>query len=123
MKKMTDNEIIKALECCGRDDVLCCDCAYFDKHFDLACSDALYIDALDLINRQKAEIERLEQIIKDSHSICEDCKEKYAEEFEDAKAEARKEFWEKLKEKRYGGTYPYVLITEGDNLLKEMESD
>ena len=42
---MTDNEIIKALECCPLDDIGGC----------------RKIDALALINRQKAEIERLKK--------------------------------------------------------------
>ena len=58
---MTDNEIIKALECCGefhnkRD---CSKCPYCN--IKIACSIKLKNDALDLINRQKAEIERLEE--------------------------------------------------------------
>lgn len=43
---MTDNEIIKALECCPLDDIGGC----------------RKIDALSLINRQKTEIERLKDL-------------------------------------------------------------
>ena len=51
---MTDNEIIKALECCRNDE--CSQCPLQDG----VCSEKDVIkDALDLINRQKAEIERL----------------------------------------------------------------
>ena len=57
---MTDNEIIKALECCSTESV-CDNCPYGggcinqnnNTHF-------MAKDALALINRQKAEIERLE---------------------------------------------------------------
>ena len=53
---MEDKEIIKALECCcGTAHDSCRDCPYDD----IGCEDKLEKDALDLINRQKAEIERL----------------------------------------------------------------
>lgn len=52
---MTDNEIIKALECCEKQPH-CTGCPYFEK---IGCKKHLYQDALDLINRQEAEIERL----------------------------------------------------------------
>ena len=53
---MTDNEIIKALERCSTS-YNCGDCPYYCNAED--CPDPLMNDALDLINRQKAEIERL----------------------------------------------------------------
>ncbi len=52
---MTDNEIIEALGQCETQKT-CCDCPYFEK---IGCKKHLYQEALDLINRQKAEIERL----------------------------------------------------------------
>lgn len=51
---MTDNEIIKALECCSNGEP-CANCPY-QKQCDE--TDLAEI-ALDLINRQQAEIERL----------------------------------------------------------------
>lgn len=55
---MTDNEIIKALECCRKpvSDCVCCPVEYGE-----ACFDHLKTLALDLINRQKAEIDRLKK--------------------------------------------------------------
>lgn len=55
---MTDSEIIKALKCCATENK-CQECPY-----GAACLDDKYVsiiskDALDLINRQNAEIERL----------------------------------------------------------------
>lgn len=52
---MTDNEIIKALECCFTNDD-CSLCPLFRK-----CPTSFKLEqyALSLINRQKAEIERL----------------------------------------------------------------
>lgn len=59
---MTDNEIIKALECCGsngwgeKDERPCDNCPMQDCE---DCEVELPDYALDLINRQKAEIEKL----------------------------------------------------------------
>ena len=58
-KKYTDEEIIKALECCvnGKSIVeVCSRCPFF---LDGNCTDLLKQNALALINRQKAEIEKL----------------------------------------------------------------
>ena len=56
---MNDNEIIKALECCGNIvDSTCKGCVYHET-YNASCVVRLMRDALDLINRQKAEIERL----------------------------------------------------------------
>ena len=57
--KLTDNEIVKALECCKGDIADCPNCPY-----DSICGNhdnKMLIDTLNLINRQKAEIERLEE--------------------------------------------------------------
>lgn len=54
---MTDEEIIKALECCR--DCKCKDCPCYNKETD-GCKELDEQDILDLINRQKAEIERLQ---------------------------------------------------------------
>lgn len=58
---MSDNEIIKALECCKTITVFDCDmCPYKGIGKGLAgCANLLIGDALDLINRQMAEIDRL----------------------------------------------------------------
>lgn len=61
---MTDNEIKKALECCIAPN--CADCPIFTKddiRKDIGrCVHFLEENALDLINRQQAEIERLEKV-------------------------------------------------------------
>lgn len=54
---MTDSEIIKALECCMDCDCKNCPCQTEDGH----CLDLDEGLILDLINRQKAEIERLKE--------------------------------------------------------------
>ena len=56
---MTDNDIIKALECCPKD-ILCEQCPLNGKS---NCMNKLYEYALDIVNRQQAEIERLNCVI------------------------------------------------------------
>lgn len=55
---MTDDEIIKALEYCSTDvrENTCPKCAFYKKY---RCSTLMLNAVSDLINRQKAEIERL----------------------------------------------------------------
>ena len=56
---MTDNEIIKVLECCGKE-YSCEKCAlntWLDKKID--CIGAILVNALDLINRLQDEKQAL----------------------------------------------------------------
>lgn len=115
---MTDNEIIKALECCGSEKGnLCTLCPKFKKLGDNCIETDLFNDALNLINRQKAEIERLQ---KEQNRFA-DIGKMYSE----IKSEARKEFAERLKSKSYiSSDWVKVVNTDYiDNLVKEMESD
>jgi len=131
---MTDNEIIKALERCSTTMAgECKECPLY-KQVD-NCTSKLTKDALDLINRQKAEIERLQKENNDKFNKWEildnRTKERYAELYEETKvvvrAEAIKEFVERLKKimitnsKTEDGYCEYE--TEDyyiDNLVKEM---
>ena len=65
---MTDEQIIKALECCATDDVEdCSKCPYENMAYTPGyggCADWCREDAIDLINRQKAEIEKLKVELK-----------------------------------------------------------
>ena len=56
---MTDNEIIKALECCYKDG--CKECPLWECKGDCF-EELIKHNVLDLINRQKAEIEKFERI-------------------------------------------------------------
>lgn len=88
---MTDEEIIQHIECCAKTDC-------FNCNFD--CDANLMESALDLINRQQAEIERLKEENDKNFEKWEildkRTKERYAELYEEAKgvvrAEAVKEF-------------------------------
>ena len=64
---MTDDEIIKALECCDFTDIKACEECPFYRTFD--CSFVIIDKTLDLVHRQKAEIERLKQ---ENKEYCED---------------------------------------------------
>ena len=127
MTQMTDNEIIKALYCCSTGETYAdCEkngcplylgitmgCKYIDKE------NQLYSDALDLINRQKAEIEKLK-----GSTIVSNIMESQRIKRE-AKAEAYKEFAERLNEEAQIAdcfdSYNMVVGTHFiDNLLKEM---
>ena len=63
---MNDNEIIKALECCklcsSPED--CYECPYGEGNTKRGCVGDLINDSLEFINRQQAEIERLEVELK-----------------------------------------------------------
>ena len=61
-KKFTDEEIVKALECCLCDDSECLQCQ--KKELCKINCDELATKTIDLINRQKSEIERLKETPK-----------------------------------------------------------
>lgn len=57
---MTDKEIIKALECCEiAYDQDCAECPLYPDDGEIVCREVLREEALDLITRQKAELENL----------------------------------------------------------------
>lgn len=105
---MTDAEITKALECHADIDIATCKVCAYDGV--LRCGHQLCHDALDLISRQKAEIERLEAEIdkqyeqaradilgnmSDGGASCHWCISQH-------KSEAIKEFTERLEDEAYG---------------------
>ena len=97
-----DEQIIKALGCCGMRDCGKCPYAGFTKE----CSN-LSILALDLIDRLKAKIER---------------------EINQIKSEAIKEFTERLKRYSFVDNLSLngketVYVEDIDNLVKEMEEE
>ena len=124
---MTDNEIIKALESEVKS------AEYVDSEYCDGVDLTLIKSALDLINRQKAEIERLKEcpkcIYEYDGNTTEYCVEGPCSNFktvEQIKSEAYKEFAEHLKEMWSNNYYdsPDVDFDEFvDNLLKEMEDE
>ena len=115
---MTDNEIIKALELCvaGR-----CNnkCPYAG---DDDCQEHNGNDILDLIDRQKAEIERL-TINMNAFGLG---MKREKERADTAKAEAIKEFAERVKLDFYyefDEIIPSIMADKIDNLAKEMTEE
>lgn len=113
---MPDNEIIKALEICTISRFECDEsCPLFGN-----CGlDVIAKYALDIINRQKDEIERLKHHCFGIQNEL----EAYKDTFNTATDEAIKEFAARLKEKADRGYWQehfYVDIEEIDNLVKEM---
>ena len=110
--KFTDEEVIKALRCLSGEEIFCKDC-YFSSLADhgFACKKNVSKAVLDLINRQKAEIERLTKLLDDK---CDRCIAR-------DKAEAIKEFADRLKtyyrnlDKTAGGLVEYHI----DQIAKE----
>ena len=87
---MTDNEIIKAVECClakENCEVISCEKCPLEKQYE--CMDIMFHQTLDLINRQKAEIESLKHR-KTELQI-------RNQELQHEKSEAIKEFAEELE--------------------------
>ena len=77
---MTDNEIIKALECFAIDkdfdETHCIGCAFEHQFCTANMSEDIAIPALDLINRQKAEIERYKKNDEFISKKCDSIQEK-----------------------------------------------
>ena len=121
---MTDNEIIKALE----NEVKSTE--YVDSDYCDGVDLTLIKSAVDLINRQKTEIERLKEcpkcIYEYDGKTTEYCVQGPCSNFktvEQIKSEAYREFAEHLKERWSNNHYdsPDVDFDEFvDNLLKEM---
>ena len=122
-KKSTDEEIIEALDLCTQQNgsIPCYDCPCWNDD-EQECKGIDYTATLDLIKRQKAEIEKLNKKVEELSDVLSDTiKIRYAE----AKVEAYKEFAERLKRSTVmavmGNKIYAVTTSKGvDNLLKEM---
>ena len=137
---MKDNKIIKSLECCTSFDCEHCDYEIREEIKTLQCNDNLMKDALDLINRQRAEIELykdyndklMEKLgkCKIAVGITEEERNQLLNHYfidtefgngtplQRARAEAVKEFAERLCEGRVSND-PVVIAVKYE--LKEME--
>lgn len=123
---MTDAEIIKTLECCTTKGAKCSDCPAFKK-VDRSDCKKYFRGAIDLINRQQAEIEGLQKaneelgkVIAGAYQL--NCFLEVSRKC--VRKEAIKEFAERLKEEidirpthsKEQNKYVCFLI---DNLVKE----
>lgn len=134
---MTDNDVIKALEChTGKRSKRCQVCPY--TIYGCYCLDHLHPDLLDLINRQKAEIdslkielqarrnaangykaevERLQGCVKTEAEVRAIAKETIRNQIQSIKAEAVKEFAARLIQK--DGEMNHIFDDCADILVPE----
>lgn len=121
-KKLSDNEIISAfLWCRGDTSDKCRNCPLEDTAW---CDEVLDEAILQLINRLKAENERLQKAI----AVIDIMEDQHKYDLKKAKAEAVKEFAERLKEKAYPfpcavGVEYAATIRAINDLVKEMTGD
>ncbi len=105
---MTDNEIVKALECCSKsntDEHYCEDCPCRTIKY---CASHISINALDLINRQKADNKKLLKECYELHKDANRLKE------ENASQKAEIESYKHLD---------VILNTAIDKLAKDLKSE
>lgn len=96
MTKFTDEQIIKAMQCVIGNGVSCSECEYQKALPFPGCRRMCAENALDLINRQKAEIERMKN--QNTLLLKKKCKDiNTARKI--IKSEAIKDFAERLKER------------------------
>ena len=120
---MNDEEIIEALDLCTQQNgsIPCYDCPCWN-YGEQKCEGIDYTATLDLINRQKAEIERLEKLLNGRDQLVNALNKCYKQ----AKSEAIKEFAKRLKGELnkdfriYGNCTIYDFVKHTDNLVKEM---
>lgn len=131
---MTDEQIIKALECCSTDvqENPCPKCAFYNKH---RCSTLMLNAASDIINRQKVKIKSLKQIINEQDKEVLKLQNRIIfwrkdlnYQPEKIKSEAIKEFVEKLKKHSFVDNLSLdgketAYVDDIDNLVKEMTED
>lgn len=120
---MTDKEILRMLECCSADENKCDECPIqYECQSNPFAVSLEKKETLKFVKRQQAEIERL----KNYEELYEDLKTENLEtirliqgSINSARAEAVKEFWERLKS---ANTLDERIISAatGDKLVKEM---
>lgn len=134
-KQFTDEEIIKALELCNKpaDPEICNSCPFCS---DFKCLYILKANALNLINRQKAEIEKLENARqKQAQFLSEERGQKYEliDKLSQVRIAAYKDFADMVrdtffydisnstpKEAKFPCAVMYAIEKEIEKALKEM---
>lgn len=128
--KFTYEQIIKALECCADEDAACPDCPL---GIDYDCRQRLSLCALETINHLNEENERITLEYAGFKAGVNHFADIGKMLYNEARAEAIKEFAERLKRKSRriseydeGGWYMdirAVKVEDIDNLVKEMTED
>ena len=93
-KKLTDEEIVKALDICYNSTCCTNECPYFNKNGRNFCMEgkAFYKNLEDLINRQKAEIERLKGFLQTFKTVIKEKDEQIEQRLEEVYADFMKEY-------------------------------
>ena len=134
MKKFTDEQIIKALECCSTDvqENPCPKCAFYNKH---RCSTLMLNAASDIINRQKVKIKSLKKIINEQDKEVLKLQNRiiFWRDYlnyqpEKIKSEAIKEFAEKLTDKisvysKYVDVDGIVILNRIFRMIEDIEKE
>lgn len=128
MTMMTANEIIKALECCCISEQQICHESLCPLFGDGDCFRTLCQNVLDLIKRQRAEIEEYRNAVECVLKETQEAETLLANDIAKAKSEAVKGFAKKLKKRAY--PFPcaigveYAVTTSAINdLIEEMGVD
>lgn len=135
-KKLTDNEIVKAFECCyvnkPCEECPLCEIAHSEKMCFEGDGYAIPRMIIDLINRQKAENERLKEVNEKQRLIVEAIDDNmfplpfetdYDKAIKTAKAEAYKEVLKKVCTLENQSLLNKTAAKKMKNLLKEMVGD
>jgi hypothetical protein len=132
-KKLTDKEIVKALECCSTYKGKCTDCPAFVKVDRSNCKQVL-LGAIEIINRLEARIgiyetcnARKDEAIKHLEAENERLKEtlnieleNFATEYDNKiKAEAYKEFAERLNDTKIKIGNDYFVYADNISIIKK----
>lgn len=113
--KYTDEQIIKACECCANAD--CLNCPRWSEEWTSGMCNDFLLSVRDLINRQRAEIQRLTVELDAMRGAA----NSYKMNYENAKAEAYKEFAERLEiALLVDGIYSVIVKNTIHRLVKEM---
>ena len=131
MKKFTDEQIIKAMQCVIGNGVSCSECEYQKVLPFPSCRRMCAEQALDLINRKNAEIERLQNRNKFLEIEYKNQGNLFWARVQTSNLEAIKDFAERLKRTSIGleiGDDKKLKMTVVstvaiDNLVKEMTED
>ena len=117
---MTDNEIIKALECCSEHVRNCAECPLNVTSLD-HCSTRLAQNVLNLINRQNQKIKDSEISLEAMRCAANGFKSAYERE-RGSRITAIQDFAEGLKEEKFTHKNfgELVYVEDIDNLVKEM---
>ena len=75
---MTDEQIVEALKYCSKGETICFMCPLYNKTYH--CVDMLAENALDIINRQQADNERLKRLLAEADTSYNKCAKRFYKE-------------------------------------------